>query len=38
LEAFQTAIRDSGLAGFIRDENVTWSDAQNDIRGFEIIA
>ncbi|HUA66273.1 MAG TPA: acylphosphatase [Alphaproteobacteria bacterium] len=38
LEAFRTAIRDSGLAGFIRDENVTWSDAQNDIRGFQIIA
>jgi len=36
LEAFQTAIRDSGLAGFIRDENVTWTDAQDDIRGFEI--
>ncbi|HEX3627514.1 MAG TPA: acylphosphatase [Verrucomicrobiae bacterium] len=38
LEGFRTAIRDSGLAGFIRDENVTWADAQNDIRGFEIIA
>ncbi len=38
LEAFRAAIRDSGLAGFIRDENVTWSDAQNDIRGFQIIA
>jgi acylphosphatase len=38
LDAFQTAIRDSGLAGFIRDENVMWSDAQNDIRGFDIIA
>ncbi|MGH7941614.1 MAG: acylphosphatase [Limisphaerales bacterium] len=38
LEAFQAAIRDSGLAGFIREENVTWSDAQNDVRGFEIIA
>ncbi len=38
LEAFRTAIRDSGLAGFIRDENVLWSDANNNIRGFEIIA
>ena len=38
LEAFRAAIRDSGLAGFIRDENVTWSDVQNDIRGFQIIA
>lgn len=37
LEAFRGAIRDSGLAGFIRDENVSWSDAKNDIRGFEIV-
>jgi acylphosphatase len=38
LEAFRAAIPDSGLAGFIRDENVLWSDAKNDIRGFQIIA
>ena len=38
LEGFQAAIRESGVAGFIRDENVTWTDAQNDIRGFQIIA
>ena len=38
LEEFRAAIRDSGLAGFIRDENVLWSDAKNDIRGFQIIA
>jgi len=37
LEAFRAAIPDSGLAGFIRDEKVFWSDAKNDIRGFEII-
>ncbi len=37
LDAFRAAIRDSGVAGFIRDENVTWSDATNDIRGFNII-
>jgi len=37
LEAFRAAIRDSGLAGFIRDERIRWSDAQNDRRGFEII-
>jgi acylphosphatase len=37
LEAFREAIRDSGLAGFIRDEKVTWSDAKNECRGFEII-
>ena len=37
LDAFRAAIRDAGLAGFIRDETVVWSDATNDIRGFEII-
>jgi len=36
LEAFRKAVRDGGLAGFIRDESVTWSDAQNEFRGFEI--
>ena len=37
LEAFRTAIRDAGLKCFIRDENVTWSAAQNEFRGFEIV-
>jgi acylphosphatase len=37
LEAFRTGIRDSGLAGFIRDEKVSWDEAKNDCRGFEII-
>ena len=36
LEAFRTAIRAEGLAGFIRDEQITWADAQNEFRGFEI--
>jgi acylphosphatase len=36
LEAYRTAIRDEGLAGFIRDEQITWADAQNEFRGFEI--
>ena len=36
LEAFRAAVRDEGLAGFIRDEQVTWADAQNEFRGFEI--
>ncbi len=36
LEAFRTAIRDTGLKHFIHDENVTWSAAQNEFRGFEI--
>lgn len=38
LDAFRAAIRDSGLTGFIRDENVSWSGATNDLRGFEIVA
>jgi len=37
LEAFRQAVRDAGLAGFIRDENVTWSEAQNEFRGFGIV-
>ena len=36
LEAFRAAIRDEGLAGFLRDEQVTWADAKNEFRGFEI--
>src|SRR5258707_4748779 len=36
LEAFRAAIHDEGLAGFIRDEQVTWADAKNEFRGFEI--
>ena len=36
LKAFQQAIRDEGLAGLIRDEQVEWSDAQGGLRGFEI--
>jgi acylphosphatase len=38
LEAFRTAISDEGLAGFIRDEQVSWDSAQNKFRGFEIIS
>jgi acylphosphatase len=36
LEAFRAALRDAGLAGFIQDERVEWSDAQHEFRGFEI--
>ena len=36
LQAFQQAIRDEGLAHFIRDEQVVWSEAQGGGRGFEI--
>ncbi len=37
LDAFRQAVRDAGLAGFIRDEIVSWSKAQNEFRGFEIV-
>ena len=37
LESFRAAIHDAGLAGFIRDEQVTWADAKNEFRGFEIV-
>ena len=37
LEAFREAIPGAGLAGFIRDERVTWADAENEFHGFEIV-
>jgi acylphosphatase len=37
LEAFCDAIRGAGLAGFIRDESVTWSETKDEFRGFEIV-
>ena len=37
LSDFRTAILDAGLAGFIHDEQVTWSPAKNEMRGFEIV-
>jgi acylphosphatase len=37
LKAFQQAIRESGLEHFIRDEQVAWSEPQNQFRGFEIV-
>jgi len=37
LEAFRQAIRDSELAHFIEHEEVSWSDAKNEFRGFEIV-
>jgi acylphosphatase len=36
LEAFRQAIRDSGLAHFVRKEDVSWAEATNEFRGFEI--
>jgi acylphosphatase len=37
LEAFRQAIPEAGLKHFIRNEDVTWSDATGEFRGFEIV-
>ncbi|MBW8864162.1 MAG: acylphosphatase [Verrucomicrobia bacterium] len=37
LDAFRAALHDAGLAGFIRDEQVSWTEAENKFRGFEIV-
>jgi acylphosphatase len=37
LEAFRQGIRDAGLEHFIRNEEVAWSESQNEFRGFEIV-
>ena len=37
LEAFRAALHGAGLAGFIRDEQVSWTEAKNEFRGFEIV-
>jgi len=36
LEAFLKAVRDSEVGRFIRQEQVRWSEAKNEFRGFEI--
>lgn len=36
LEAFREGIRDSGLGHFITQEDVSWEEAGNEFRGFEI--
>lgn len=38
LEAFQQAVRDSGLQSVIRDESVAWTPARGGFMGFEIVA
>jgi acylphosphatase len=38
LEAFQEAIRESGVGALIKHEAVSWAAAQGGLRGFEIIA
>lgn len=37
LEAFRQGIRDAGLDHFIHKEDITWNDAKNEFRGFEIV-
>jgi acylphosphatase len=37
MEAFRQAIRESGLDHFIRQEDITWQEARNEFRGFEIV-
>jgi len=37
LKAFQQAIRDSEVGGLITREQVSWSEATNEFRGFAII-
>ena len=37
LEACLEAVRDSAVGGFVRGEEVGWSPAKQDLRGFEII-
>ena len=37
LEAFRQAIREAGLDSLIRNEDVTWSEATGEFRGFEIV-
>ncbi len=37
LEEFRQAIRDEGMGRLIRHEDVDWSEATSEFRGFEII-
>ncbi len=37
LEAFRQGVRDAGLEHFIRNEEVRWSEASQNFRGFEIV-
>ncbi len=37
LETFRQAIRESGLDHFIRQEEVSWQEANSEFRGFEIV-
>ena len=37
LQQFRQAIAESGLGHFIENEDVSWSEAKNEFRGFEIV-
>lgn len=37
LEEFLQAIRESEVGRFVKNEQVNWSDALNEFRGFEIV-
>jgi acylphosphatase len=37
LEGFRQAVRESGLAHFIAEEQTSFTDARNEFPGFEII-
>lgn len=37
LEGFRRAIREEGLESLIRNEDVGWSEATGEFRGFEIV-
>jgi len=38
LEAFRQAVREAGLEHFIRNEDVSWTEAKNEFRAFEIVS
>ena len=37
LEEFRRALQDSEVGRFVRQEEVVWSAAKNEFRGFEIV-
>ena len=37
LDAFRRAVREAGLEHFIRNEEINWSEATGEFRGFEIV-
>jgi acylphosphatase len=37
LEAFRKAFGEAGLEHFIRNEEINWSEATGEFRGFEIV-